>query len=443
MERIPPQSIESEKQILGTMLISPESVPFVISELLPGDFYTQKHAVIFKAMTDLFKRSGNVDAVLLTQELKDCGTIEKCGGHVGIMELTNIISCRATIKNHCDVVKDKSKARNIISVASAAVDLCYNGHQVKEIIGNLGNAFIEASRESQSNSSLASDIVEQLLLNIKGRQDGSLDYLGTMTGFTDIDSILGGLQKQDLVIVAGRPSMGKTTLVMNMVTNAAKSGKKVLVFSLEMSKEKLVEKQISSISGVLIKAIQQGDLNDTTWPMVKRAADVVSKFSVTIDDSSSLDINQINARAKMMAMRTGVDLIVVDYLGLAKAKAESREREVSEISAGLKALAKDLKVPVIALSQLNRGLESRTDRRPIMSDLRDSGSIEQDADVIMFVYRDEVYNTDPNGPTRGKAEVLIRKNRCGETGTVKLRFDGSICKFDDLVRNKSEEMAPW
>ncbi|MGB3212987.1 MAG: replicative DNA helicase [Desulforhopalus sp.] len=432
MKRIPPHNIESEKLILGTLLLSPESIPVALSELQPDDFYTKADKVIFAAIAGLFRKAGNVDEVLLVEELKRSGSIDQCGGLSGIARLTDIVPCRTTIKSHCEIVKDTAKARNVISVASAAIDGCYEGHSVREIIGSLGTAFANASRESESNTSAVPDIVEKVLAEIKGRQDGTLSATGITTGFSKVDDILGGLQRQDLVILAGRPSMGKTTFAMNMVTSAAQAGQRVLIFSLEMAKEKLVEKQISSLSGVLIKGIQRGLLNDTTWPLVKQAAKVASELPITVDDSSALDICQIQARAKMLAMRSGVDLIMVDYLQLAKAKAEGREREVSEISAGLKALAKDLKVPVIALSQLNRGLENRTDKRPVMSDLRDSGSIEQDADVIAFIYRDEIYHTEPGNPAKGTAEILIRKNRCGELGTIKLNFYGAVCKFENL-----------
>lgn len=437
--RIPPHSIDAEQTVIGTMLINPKTVPAVMSVLSSEDFYKQSHCLVFSSMEKLFKTSAGIDFITISEDLKTAGNLDQAGGPAYLASLTNIIAATSNIKFHCGIVKEYAKSRNIIAAASAAVDSCYEGMPAGEVFGSLNSVLVGASSEDKSNTDIVRNIVGDVMSEVKGLADGTIKETGIKTGFVDLDKITRGFQKSDLIILAGRPSMGKTTLAMNMVTSAASLGCKALVFSLEMSRQKLVKKQLSSISGVSVSSIDTGyTLNETTWPMLNKAAGFVGKLNVTIDDSSALDIAQVQARAKLEAMKNGVDLIMVDYLQLMKAAGfrNNREREVSEISAGLKALAKDLEIPVVALSQLNRGLESRTDKRPLMSDLRDSGSIEQDADVIAFVYRDEVYNTSPDNPDKGLAELLVRKNRCGETGAVKLAFEGAYCRFGNLAHEE-------
>lgn len=434
--RIPPHNVEAEQTVIGTMLLSPKTVPAVMSVLRSEDFYKQNHCLIFSSMEKLFKTSAGIDFVTISDHLKSSGELERAGGPAYLASLTDIIAATSNIKFHCGIVREHAKARGIIYAASSAIDSCFEGMPAGEVFSTLSSDLAGASNEDGSNTDTVHNIVGDVLTEVKGLADGTIKETGVKTGFVDLDNLTRGFQKSDLIILAGRPSMGKTTLAMNMVTNAARIGARVMIFSLEMSRDKLVKKQLSSVSGVNVSSIEKGyTLNETTWPMLNKAAGFVGKLNMTIDDSSSLDIAQIQARAKMEHMKSGLDMVMVDYLQLARAGSfrNNREREVSEISAGLKALAKDLKIPVVALSQLSRKCEERTDKRPLMSDLRDSGSIEQDADVIAFVYRDEVYNTSPDNPLKGEAELLIRKNRCGEIGTVKMSFDGACCRFGNLA----------
>lgn len=433
IQRIPPQNVEAEQTVLGTMLLSSKSVPAVISLLDSGDFYKQNHSLIFESCCRIFKTSGGVDIVTVMDDLKIANNLERCGGPSYLASLTNVIASPLNIKKHCSIVKEHARARSIITLTTTAAEKCYEGIPAAEVYNELSGQLAKASAEDESNIETAAEISKTVLQTIEDRSNGVAAAFGIPTGLVAVDRLLIGLQKTDLILLAARPSMGKTTLAMNIVTNIAKNGLRVLVFSLEMSKEKLVEKQVSSISGVDYGKIQSGLLADEDWPRITRAMGIIHDMPLTIDDSSGLFIAQIQARAKVQALKTGIDVIMVDYLGLAKAKAESRTLEVSEISAGLKAMAKDLKIPVIALSQLNRGLEGRTDRRPMMSDLRDSGALEQDADVIGFIYRDEVYNTSEDNPVRGTAELIIAKNRCGNTGTAKLSYEGSRCRFGNLA----------
>lgn len=431
--RIPPQSVEAEQTVLGTMLLNQKTVPAVIELLSSEDFYKENHKVIFESILSIFKKSGGVDILTVSDHLKTTNKLDHCGGPAYLAGLTNVIASTKNIRNHCDIIKDRSRARSIITIASNAVDSCYDGRPAKEVFSEIGGALTKSSFEDSGNTKDVRGIISDVMSSITSRYNGTGEQ-GISSGYVDFDSKTGGLQKSDLILIAGRPSMGKTTFAMNIVSNVASAGKNVFVFSLEMSKEKLVEKQVSSLSGINIKTLQRGTFGEVSWPAIKNAAGTISKMNITIDDSGALHISQIHARAKMAAIKNGVDLIVVDYIGLARATAGNREREVSEISAGLKALAKELKIPVIALSQLSRKCEERTDKRPLMSDLRDSGSLEQDADIVAFVYRDEVYNQDNGNPMKGIAEIIIRKNRCGETGTVEMFFDGARCKFENLQK---------
>lgn len=438
IQRIPPQAVESEAQVLGTMLLKPNLIPLIETEVEADDFYREAHRMIYAAIVEGYADGGNIDMLILMQRLMTISALEKVGGATYLATLTEIIPSSASITAHCRIVRDKAHARRLITIATDAVDKCYNGEAAGDVSLELSDGILKNSTEEDTGRADMEAITDGLAKTIELRQAGDPSIYGIKTGLLDVDDLLWGLQKTDLIILAARPSMGKTTLAMNVVTTVAMHGARCLVFSLEMSKEKLVEKIVSSISRVNYKSIQRGMLNVDTLDRVQRAMKMVRDLPINIDDSSGLHIRQIKARAKMAAMRDGVDLIVVDYLQLARGDNSNRTIEVGEISRGLKAIAKDLKVPVLALAQLNRGLESRTDKRPLMSDLRDSGEIEQDADVIAFIYRDEVYNRNDDNPAKGKAEILIRKNRCGETGMAMLHFSGHICSFENLHYGKEE-----
>jgi len=428
---IPPQNVEAEQAILGTLIIKPKAVYQAMALITSADFYKDNHKLIFGAITTLSSKGVNPDLVSLAEFLTSNGDIDRVGGPAYLMVLIDCIPNTTSIKNYCRIISDKAKARRFITIAQDLQSACYEGRTpINDITNKISADFINASKEDDSNTQTIAEIAKTVLTEVKGKCDGTISPYGVSTGIADLDNITGGLQKTDLIILAGRPGMGKTTLALNIVTNAAQKKNKVLFFSLEMSKEKLVKKQIGMRSGINTRALDRGLLTEATWPMVNNAAKSLSGLPITIDDSSALHINQIQARAKLHAMKHGVDLVVVDYLGLARGDSEIKTHEVTQISAGLKALAKDLKVPVLALAQLNRGVESRTDQRPKMSDLRDSGSIEQDASVIAFIYR--YSGCDTNHPSKDVTELIISKNREGETGKIELTFDGATSTFKGI-----------
>lgn len=437
--RIPPQNIETEQVILGTMMISPKSVPVVLSKIDSEDFYKESHRVIFDAIRKAFNGGHGVDIITVLNVLKNENKNDAAGGPVYLSTLSNIVPQTANIVGYCEAVKEHSRARSLITLAGDIAAKCFEGVKTEELFSEIGNYLAQTSGDNHDNSKTFSEILPTVLERIKARSNGDPEAFGLSTGFCDLDKMIGGLQKTDLIILAGRPSHGKTTLAMNIVCNVAEMGKKVLVFSLEMAKEKLVEKQISAYSQVNAGKLQSGVYDDMAWQSISNATKKLASLPVTIDDTSAAHVQKISARAKAVAFAKGLDFVVVDYLGLARGQSVHREREISEISAGLKALAKDLKIPVLCLSQLSRKCEERPDKRPLMSDLRDSGSIEQDADVVAFIYRDAMYNTGTNNPLKNTAEILVRKNRCGKTGKVYLYFDGDRSKFENMAKEDQPE----
>jgi len=441
--RVPPQSAEAEFVILGTSMLSKQAATMAISELSPQDFYKPANAEIFSTMCGLWGESMGIDMISVINNLKDSGKIESIGGVHYITELCGVVPVVSQIKGLCRIVKEKSRSRSLILASSEVVDMCYNGTPIADAVGLLWNKTVGLLAESTDNTRGIAEITKSLIAHISDIHEGKKSSFGMSTGFDGFDKILGGLQKAEVTVIAGRPAMGKTTFAMNIAHNCAKAGKEVLIFSMEMSSERLVQKIISTISGVNTTKMDRGLMLPQQMADVIAAADLLRKLPITIDESSALGVAQIQSKAKLAAMKKPIDLIIVDYLQLSKAKAASREQEITAISAGLKALSKDLNVPVIALSQLSRKCEERTDKRPLMSDLRESGSIEQDAGVIAFIYRDEVYNTAPDNPLKNVAEVIIRKNRYGNPGTVDMFFDGEKCRFMDMAREQPEPKADF
>jgi len=432
--RVPPQNIEAEMSIIGTCMLYPDAVTTVVAELAPQDFYKTHHRSIFEAIYSLWHKRVNVDLVTVSSFLKDISKLEEVGGFAYLSSLCAVVPIRSRIKDFCQIVKEKAKARQLIKVAEEIAGSCYDGAPVNDLVNEFGQEIVNLSTDDTEYTRDISVITDSLLKHITEIHNGEKDTFGLPTGFADFDSLIGGLQKAEVTIIAGRPAMGKTTFVMNIAHHVAKAGTGVLIFSMEMASERLVQKLISTISGVNTKKMDRGLMTPDQLKAVQEAAIFLKKLPITIDESSALGITQIQARAKIQAMRRSIGLVVVDYMQLGKAKAVSREQEITAISAGLKALSKDLNVPVIALSQLSRKCDERPDKKPMMSDLRESGSIEQDAGVIAFIYRDEVYNTSEDNPLRGLAEIIVRKNRYGDPGTVKMFFDGGRCRFGDMVQ---------
>lgn len=435
--RIPPQNIEAEQSVLGSVLLKAKSFGNVLEILKPNDFYLESHKIIYEAMLDLFEKNEPQDLLTITNLLRDNNQLEKIGGSTYLARLTSIVPVTANIVSYAKIIRNKSVLRHLIEVNTDIATRCY---------------------EEQGDIDLLVDQAEQAIFDIAGSKNGegftqikqivpeAFDLInqlfkrkelitGVPTGYTDLDKMTAGLQPSDLIILAARPSMGKTSFAMNIAQHAAiveKIG--VAVFSLEMSKEQLVMRLLSSVGRIDSQRIRTGKLHPEDFEKLNRAVGMLTGAPIYIDDTPAISVLEMRAKVRRLAAQHDIGLIIVDYLQLMQGRhsTENRTQEISEISRSLKALAKEHKIPVIALSQLNRSLESRTDKRPMMSDLRESGAIEQDADVITFIYRDEVYNKSEDNPDRGTAEIIIGKQRNGPTGILRLAFIKEITMFENM-----------
>jgi replicative DNA helicase len=438
----PPHSLEAEQSIVGGLMLDNQAWDKISSKLCEADFYRTEHRILYRAIAALAKKDQPFDVVTLLDALKSHNELDDAGGEAYLFELANNTPSVANVMAYADIVREKSVQRQLISVATEIADSAYNpaGREVPELL-DMAETKVFAIGEQT-----AGDGGPENIKSILVRAVEKIDALyhngdaitGLATGLSDLDEMTSGLQASDLVIVAGRPSMGKTTLVMNMAEHAAiKAGKPVLVFSMEMPSDSLAMRMMSSLGRIDQHRIRTGKLDDDDWPRVTSAVHMLSEAPLYIDDTPAISPSEMRARARRLAKEHGsLGLIVVDYLQLMKVPgfgAENRTAEISEISRSLKALAKELHVPVIALSQLNRSLEQRSDKRPVMSDLRESGAIEQDADLICFIYRDEVYNED--SPDKGVAEIIVAKQRNGPIGKIRVAFLGKYTRFEDLAFN--------
>lgn len=438
----PPHSVEAEQSIIGGLMLDNQVWDKISTKLCEADFYRTEHRVLFRTVVELSKREQPFDVVTLLDMLKSNNDLDDAGGETYLFELANNTPSVANISAYADIVREKSVQRQLIAIAGEIADAAYNpsGREVPELL-DLAETRVFAIAE-QTGGDGGPESIKSILVKAVEKIDALYHngdaITGLATGLTDLDAMTSGLQPSDLIIVAGRPSMGKTTLVMNMAEHAAiRGGKPVLVFSMEMPSDSLAMRMMSSLGRIDQHRIRTGKLDDDDWPRVTSAVHMLSEAPLFIDDTPALSPSEMRARARRLAKEHGqLGLIVVDYLQLMKVpgfKADNRTAEISEISRSLKALAKELQVPVVALSQLNRSLEQRSDRRPVMSDLRESGAIEQDADLICFIYRDEVYNED--SPDKGVAEIIIAKQRNGPIGKVRVAFLGKYTRFEDLAFN--------
>ncbi|STY28693.1 Replicative DNA helicase [Legionella wadsworthii] len=438
----PPHSVEAEQSIIGGLMLDNQAWDKVSTKLCEADFYRTEHRILFRSISALVKRDQPFDVVTLLDALKSHNELDDAGGEAYLFELANNTPSVANVSAYADIVREKSVQRQLIAVATEIADSAYNpsGRQVPELL-DMAETKVFAIGE-QTGGDGGPENIKSILVRTVEKIDALYHngdaITGLATGLSDLDEMTSGLQPSDLIIVAGRPSMGKTTLVMNMAEHAAiKSGKPVLVFSMEMPSDSLAMRMMSSLGRIDQHKIRTGKLDDDDWPRVTSAVHMLSEAPLFIDDTPALSPSEMRARARRLAKEQGnIGLIVVDYLQLMKVpgfNAENRTAEISEISRSLKSLAKELQVPVIALSQLNRSLEQRSDKRPVMSDLRESGAIEQDADLICFIYRDEVYNED--SPDKGTAEIIIAKQRNGPIGKVRVAFIGKYTRFEDLAYN--------
>lgn len=442
--KLPPQSLEAEQAVLASILMDDEALDVCAHTIKPDDFYKEAHRIIFRGMIELSEKNDPVDLITIGTYFQDKGVLEQVGGASYLSHIVDNVPVASNVESYARIVREKSIIRGLISAATEIVTDCYASQEnVRELIDRAESRLFAVSGQKGKNGfSAAKDLVVDGYKLIEKLYENQGHLTGLATGFKDLDEMTGGLQKGDLFIVAGRPSMGKTAFVLNLAVNAARlSNACVGVFSLEMGKEQLMMRMMTSEARIDATRIRKGELHDKDWPNLTKAADTLSQLKVFIDDQPAQSTFEIRAKSRRLAREHGLDLIIVDYLQLVRGSGNtySREQEISEISRSFKALAKELQVPVVALSQLNRSVESRDDKRPRMSDLRESGAIEQDADVISFIYRDVVYNQDT--PEPNVAEIIIGKHRNGSIGKVRLAFLNEFTRFEDLVYDSQQYQA--
>ena len=445
---VPPQSLEAEQAVLGAILLQPEALTQVLEIIGTDDFYRENHKIIFAAMLGLFERREPHDLVTVGALLADQNKLEAAGGLAYLASLTDLIPFTGALAHHARLIRQKSVLRRLIRTCSDLAARCYDAPQdIDALVEDAERTMFEIAhaKSGQAFQSLA-EIVPAAFNRISERAGLGDGITGTPTGYADLDRMTAGLQPADMVVLAARPSMGKTALAMNIVQNVALIRKMpVAVFSLEMSKQALAMRMLCSVGRIDAQRLRTGRLQDSDWPRLQRATAQLSEAPIFIDDTSGMTALEMRAKSRRLKAEHGdLGLIVVDYLQLMQGRGdrENRVQEISDISRSLKAMAKELDVPVLALSQLNRSLEHRDDRRPQLADLRESGAIEQDADLILFIYRDEVYNKSETNKNRGIAEIIIGKQRNGPTGTVKLSFLGQYASFEQLSREVEPQMPP-
>jgi replicative DNA helicase len=439
--RVPPQSVEAEQAVLGGLMLAPDSLDRVGDLLIEGDFYRRDHRLIYRAIRELSEKNRPFDAVTLGEWFEANNLAEQIGGIGYLIELASTTPSAANIRAYAEIVREKAVLRQLIEAGTEIVNDGFQpeGRDVQEVLSGAEMKVFkiaEQGRRGRADFVPLREAMKDAFQLLQERYENQGAVTGLPTGFHDFDEMTAGLQSSDLIILAARPAMGKTTLALNMAEyGAIKTRKAVAVYSMEMSASQLAFRLISSIGRVNATRLRTGQLEDEDWSRVNMAIRMLSDVKIFIDDTPALSPDVLRSKARRIKREHDLGLIVIDYLQLMQVPGtgENRATEISEISRSLKALAKELNVPVIALSQLNRSLESRTDKRPVMADLRESGAIEQDADIIVFIYRDEYYNKD--SADKGLAEVIIGKQRNGPTGTVKLKFFGEYTRFDNLARD--------
>lgn len=443
--KLPPQNLDAEKSVLGGLLIEQEAWDEVSEYLIDEDFYKPGHRKIFLAIKDLHKREMPTDLVTVSNLLMERDELESLGGAAYLAEMIDQTPSAANIVSYAKIVQEKSLLRKVISTSQNFINKSFAGDfESTDAFMDMVESQIFQLTEAKTQSGLidASSLVKASLERIEALYGKQLSVTGVPSGFTELDELTSGFQPGELIIVAARPSMGKTALSLNLALNAAlKEKKKVAYFSVEMGKDQVMARLLANSAKIRLGDIRTGRIDDQMWPRLINTAAALSETGLFIDDTPGISPFDIRAKARRMKAKHGLDIIMIDYLQMMgmKQKVESREREVSEISKLLKSIAKELQVPVIALAQLNRGVEGRSDRRPMLSDLRESGSIEQDADVIMMIYREDYYDRD-NPEIKGVAEIIIGKQRNGPTDTVKLRWIPEYGIFDNLIRGPEAPM---
>jgi len=436
----PPASVEAEQALLGGLMLDNHSWEIIAGRVSSSDFYRPDHRLIFEALSSLSDKDSPRDAITVSEYLQSCGDLDDAGGLAYLSVLVKDTPSAANITTYADIVRERALLRELILVGNdiAASAFHTDGRPATELVDDAEKRVFEIADKGASGKSgfaALKDICGPMVDRLDQLHQDGAEITGLSTGYTEFDKITQGLQKGDLIIIAGRPSMGKTTLALNLAGNAAFNPINpipIAVFSMEMSTEQLALRFVSSLGQVSQGHLRNGRFSDDDWPRINSAIQQMSQAPVFIDDSPGLSPTQVRARARRLKRQHNIGLIVLDYLQLmTTGGAENRATEISEISRSLKALARELEVPVIVLSQLNRSVEQRPDKRPVMSDLRESGAIEQDADLIAFIYRDEVYNDE--SPRKGQADIIIAKHRNGEIGDFALTFRGQFSRFENYV----------
>ncbi len=434
--KIPPNDVESEQAVIGSMLTDKEAVSAAIEVLKPEDFYREDNRTIFEAILNLYGRSEPIDIITLKSELSSMGKFEAVGGLEYIAELPDKVPTTANVEQYIKIVEEKSVLRNLIKTANEIITLGYD--QTQEVDGIIDGAekkiFEVMQKKNQKGYTPIKDILVETFTELEQLYNQKQRITGIPTGFSDLDFRTSGLHNSDLILVAARPAMGKSAFALNIATNAAvRANVPVAIFSLEMSKEQMTSRILCSEAMVDSNKVRTGKIDDEEWSKLAAASGELSEANIYIDDTPGISIMEIRAKCRKMKIEKNIGLVVIDYLQLVQGSGKrggSREQEIAEISRSLKILAKEINVPVIALSQLSRAPEQRPDHRPMLSDLRESGSIEQDADIVMFLYRDDYYNEDSE--KKNIAEVILAKHRAGSTGTVELLWLGNYTKFANI-----------
>ncbi|MDP8262816.1 MAG: replicative DNA helicase [Candidatus Ancaeobacter aquaticus] len=441
-DKLPPQNIEAEMAVLGAMLFDENTVSDIIYKLTSVSFHKSFHQKIYAAILALYEENKPVDLITLTEKLKAQGELEKAGGASYITSLLDVVSSAANVETYVQMVNEKAILRNLIMSSSEIISDCYRTDiEVNNLIDGVEKKIFDISEKRIQNDFVPiKDLIKESVMTVQNLYNKKTRIIGVPSGFADIDEKMSGLQKSDLIILAARPSMGKTSLALSIAEHVGIREKKpVALFSLEMSKEQLVMRMLCSLARVNAHKVRSGFLGESDFPDLVNAAGKLSTAPVYIDDTPSISVMELRAKARRLKMKAKIEVIIVDYIQLvagSSRRSENRQQEMSDISQALKALARELQVPVVVLSQLNRAVESRPDHRPQLSDLRESGAIEQDADVVLLLTRREYYDREDSP---GTADLIIAKQRNGPTGEIRLAFREEYTRFDDYIDREEVE----
>ncbi len=438
IQRIPPQNTDAEEAILGAVLTNPLCFNKIADMLSSRSFYKPANRFIYDAIVELFTKNQAIDIVTVSEILNEQGNLEKVGGRAYINDLAMNVITTANIEYYAKIVQEKAIKRELINAGSEIVEMAYDNSSTEATLDSAEKLIFNIAQQKNTSDLVSvKDLVLTSYEQISYRYEHRDELIGVPTGFYDMDALTSGLQKSDLIILAARPSMGKTAFALNIAQNVGlKARKPVAIFSLEMPKEQLVQRMLCSEAEVDTQKLKTGNMQAKDWEKLTTAMNLFADAPIFIDDCAGASVMDIRAKCRRLAMeQKELGLVVIDYLQLMEGSGngDDRNQQISSISRGLKGLARELSVPVIALSQLSRAVEQRTDKKPMLSDLRESGAIEQDADIVMFIYRDEYYNKEDT-ENRGKAEVIIAKHRNGPVGTIDLLFQGSITKFKNITK---------